>query len=775
MASSRHIQNPGVEINEIDRSQYGIEDNTLPNAPVVLTYGFASKGENYSLKWINSKQTLDDTYGQPTNEFEQYFYNSCTEILNRGGMCIAAKLPYYNNALEKYSYVEYEVKFSQDGDSSPCDNVLQSNDSNLTSFMHIECISSNESPNVYATLDEYDAYLTKHGKSLKANHFKIFDITNAQYGKFDGFLSSFLSSTEDELANDFLGIVPVVVTPANAMFFQNLLTSNEFTNSNLPIKFNPIESFTSIDSSKVNRNNLSNLFSLNSNDSVSSYSVVPLYSTQTIANDISTAYYYASQPSLSRTASLTFPMINHNYTGHFAVDHLKEIGVVVFKAVKDVSNNNKLNFKLLESFVGSFDPNARDNVTKASLFIDDVINSQSQCINFFSNIDIKKFEKTSTICTSLQPIMSLGFYKTDCKKHIDFTHSVMNGLTRVIDAASNSYTVPLDIVVDGGVSNVGWLANIAKEGWTDYHDNKTKEYLDVDICPRFSDYQFSFANGNDKGWSLVIKHMNDFVKYTRKDCIFIADGLRAFALDGDVKIVRKSCPKNTVATSIIPNLTHMTNAFDSSYSAGYCNWYYQKDASSGDYIWIPPSIKAAGVYIYCDTYFQPWSAPAGLTRGRLQDVVDVAFTPNEDEAGRIYNAQWNYAMNYPMDGIVIEGHKTFQTARTALDRINVRRLMLYLEKATARLARKFIYEPNTAYLRQRFVDELTPLFDDAMHREGIVEYAIKCDDELNTTQVIENNELRCRIAVKPVKTVDFLVVDFIVTRQNAIVSEEVLR
>ena len=78
-----------------------------------------------------------------------------------------------------------------------------------------------------------------------------------------------------------------------------------------------------------------------------------------------------------------------------------------------------------------------------------------------------------------------------------------------------------------------------------------------------------------------------------------------------------------------------------------------------DYFWCPPSIKAMGVYIYCDTYFHPWSAPAGTTRGVIGDAVDVAFVPTDADAGVIYSNSWNYAMSYPIDGIVIEGHKTF--------------------------------------------------------------------------------------------------------------------
>ena len=96
--SSRRLQNPGVEINEIDRSGYEKVDNSLPNAPVCFMTGFADKGEDMTFEWLDSKQTLDSTFGKPTNEFESYLYNSAMEVLNRGGMCIASKLPYDNES-----------------------------------------------------------------------------------------------------------------------------------------------------------------------------------------------------------------------------------------------------------------------------------------------------------------------------------------------------------------------------------------------------------------------------------------------------------------------------------------------------------------------------------------------------------------------------------------------------------------------------------------------------------------------------------------------------
>lgn len=107
--TSRSIEAPGIESREIDRSQEQKPDYSLPNAPACLVTGVASKGEDYTLQWINSKATLDETYGYPTNEPETWFYNAICEILDRGGTAIAAKLPYDNDALQKYAWRQWSV------------------------------------------------------------------------------------------------------------------------------------------------------------------------------------------------------------------------------------------------------------------------------------------------------------------------------------------------------------------------------------------------------------------------------------------------------------------------------------------------------------------------------------------------------------------------------------------------------------------------------------------------------------------------------------------
>ena len=836
--SSRNIENPGIQINEIDRSQYDKIDYSLQNAPTVLTYGFASKGEDLALTWINSKQTLDDTYGSPTNEYERYFYNSIYEVLNRGATCIAAKLPYNHESYQKYNYVQfdasnieyfntplsnivpnqlstigdihdslsiilntykisynieniinmisaidhlYEMSKSLSIDSGDLETIgdmknalekfinnslissefaaLQFNDSNLTSCLDIKYETSNKD-----SMEAIDAYLT-NSKALKLGKIRIYDITRSQYDAltaYNGCVKTVISSSSGLSGynyNDCLGIVPVIVTPANALFFQNLL---QFGNTSVDVDYSAYNETSGFNT--VNFNPRNSTFIVRNFSNIDSHSVIPIASLPDLNTD-STGYNYVS---LAQIAASSFPTINFNGPSHYDTTYLKCIGIAVFKAYADFNNDGKLNFELLESFVGSLRKTARDPMTNADMFIDNIVNSRSQYIRLFSNVNQKKEEIVATYAMSRQPAISLGFYKIDCAKKISYEKSLIKPLSQLLANASNKNSMPLDIIVDAGVSNIAQLAYVT--------NNKI---IDADKLPNVADIPWILGqDGVDlSGWKAILSKLDNFVKYDRKDCMFIADGVRSMCLDGNIKYIRKTKPENTVANTIIPKFRYMVNAINSSYSAGYCNWFYQPDYSvnGNSYLWIPPSIKAMGVYIYCNTYFHPWSAPAGQTRGIINDAIDIAFIPLDADAGQIYSNQWNYAMSYPVDGIVIEGHKTFQSQKTALDRVNVRRLMLDLERKISRIARQFVYEGNTAYTRQLFVDTTRTVLEDAVAGNGIQDYAIKCDEDLNTTNVIENNEMRCKIAVRPVKTVDYIVIDLIATRQSANVNEEVLR
>ena len=890
MSKTHTLEAPGIELREIDRSQEQKTDYSLPNAPACLVAGFASKGEDYTPQWINSKSTLNEYYGTPTNELETWFYNAACEILDRGGIAITAKLPYDNASLQKYAWREWKLgdvkeivtswddihieqikeiyyyllqvvkKLGQNEDlstikkwwnkiaeiahdelnanleydsndqisaivfnptsSNPIRHewtlngaarsleiilnnlginpyaILRLNDTELTSYIELTDAGSG-----VASLDILDKHLT-YSKSLLKNPVRIYDITRSQYETFDSHnCVSSLIDNEQEIqgvwTNDCLGIVPILVTATNALYFQNLLEVFESKEINSTFdqlaiqKFNLISGFGTLESGKVEDSCLTDVVytDFSSINLSGDWTTIPLSSSNP-KYDESNARMLRFEASTTLEAANLFPAINWRDSNHFEKDHMKDIGVVVFKAFKDTSNDSRISFAPIEAFVGSLDRTARDKITEASTFIDNVVNSRSKFIRLFSNADKKNLDRTSILVTKNQRATSLGFHKVQCRKIVTSQTSIMDALTKILEQCRDPNAIPLDLVVDAGVSNIAQL--IESSGYGE------KKVIDLDIYPRIADFGTAAAEAlcqcgcgcrdenkqirawtldsleDTRQWRLVLKKFDDFCKYTRRDCLFLADGLRTFCLEGDEKLVRKTKPSTSIATTILPKVKYLSNALNSSYSAGWCNWFLMADAHTGDFFWCPPSIKAASICIYCDTYFHPWEAPAGMTRGIVPNVVDAAFSPTNDEAGKMYNHQWNYAINYPIEGIIMEGQKTFQTEHTALDRVNVRRLMLDLEKQTIQVARHFLYEGNTTWLRQRFVDQLKPIYEDAIIGDGILDYAIKCDEEINTEQTIENHELHCKIGIKPVKTLEWIVIDMLISRQNANVQEEVM-
>lgn len=746
MASSRTINAPGVELHEIDRSGYTLQDNSLPNAPAVLITGFAKKGINCVPQWVNSMSTFIELFGEPDTEEEKYFYYACKDIIDRGGICIACKLPYRNDEYQKYRQFGYKLLPQQVSINNSDISDVNKIDSYLTSYAEISSMSDDAILS-YITEGIYDNY--KIGNvGVQQNTIKIVDInkTRLQTTNFNSI------SSIDGFTNDCLGIFPVLITPVNAIYQQNLLATVSGLSDNDIKSKRPV--YNALSTVGVNTPILTdNVKILDGFSQLLDENSIIKFS----SNDDD-----FSRISLNDIAGSMFPQIQFTDKHHIDPTYLKFITIVVIKAFKDSSNNNKVNYTVLESFTGSLDKYVKSETTKSTLFIDDIVNTNSKYINVFSNISSSTLKKISTLRIKDQTTKMLGFFEAECAKKID-VDLLVSALTNILDTCKDPNTLPLDIVVDAGVSNIAQLYDILNRLPEEERDN---------FIWRLNKY--SPQDEQTKKWSLIIKKFNDFCQYTRKDCMFIADGLRPFCLEGKEKLVRKTKIGSSIENDIVP-LIRQISGVNSSYAAGYCDWFQIIDEFTTILMWLPPSIKAASIYVYCDTYFHTWDAPAGMNRGRVPGVVDIAFNPTIDDAGKIYNQTWNYAMSYPIDGIIMEGQKTFQSKKTALDRVNVRRLLLSLEKNVIRVAKRFLYEGNTAYLRQKFVDTIQPIFEKARDGAGIIDYAIKCDDELNTADVIDNHELRCKIAIKPVKTIEFIVIDLICTNQIANVSEEVMR
>ena len=463
-----------------------------------------------------------------------------------------------------------------------------------------------------------------------------------------------------------------------------------------------------------------------------------------------------------------FSTIHPSENGGFEADHLKDIGVVVYRCYLDPAEGNKVSYEPVEAFCGSLFKDDKDPNTGVTKFIDTIINTNSQYINFFSNCYAstasKKFYKDDCDILIASPERGavLGLYSPMTKEDISITKSIYDGLNKAFEKVEDINKLQIDIVCDAGISNIASYlkAIFGDKGPYDLMitDDLGNSMLGMWKCKKHDDPAV-------KTWKTVVQKLDNFCKNVRKDCMFVTECPRPLVLQGQKKIIRDTKPANTIDANILPYLPAICG-LNTNFGAGYLDWFEMADDYTGDFFWCPPSIKAMGVMINCDVNYWYWDAPAGLNRGVIQ-CTDVAFSPTIKQAGPIYEKNWNYAINYPNDGVVLEGQKTFQTKPSAFDRINVRRLFLRLERAAYQVSRYFVYEGHTAYTRQRLVDALDPYFKEAKNNGGIYDYIIKCDEENNPPDVIDRNELHVQIGIKPVKTIEFIMIDFICARTGA--------
>jgi phage tail sheath protein FI len=217
------------------------------------------------------------------------------------------------------------------------------------------------------------------------------------------------------------------------------------------------------------------------------------------------------------------------------------------------------------------------------------------------------------------------------------------------------------------------------------------------------------------------------------------------------------------------NGVHTLNStrFDSDFAALYWPWVKIRDTTNRIDVWVPPSGCVIATYVRSDDLGAPWMAPAGMTRGIVPNILDVYSKPNLEERDLMYGYRnaVNPIISFPgIEGFLIWGQKTLQRRPTALDRVNVRRLMFYLEKRVRQESRNLLFEPHDQELRRQFVSISSRILSQVKVLRGLNDYIVKCDEELNTVDVIDRNEMRARIGVQPTRAAEFIYVEFSIHR-----------
>jgi hypothetical protein len=325
-----------------------------------------------------------------------------------------------------------------------------------------------------------------------------------------------------------------------------------------------------------------------------------------------------------------------------------------------------------------------------------------------------------------------------------------NGTARNFAALASDYTVSLSGGLDGGHPGADELS----DGIDLFED---VEKTDANLL-------FVGAAGSVAGSAAtsvtVIQHAIDNIAEGRKDCVVFYspdfdDVSNETQSDATTKILAK---KAAVGRS-------------SSYAVMDSGWKLQFDQFNDKYRWIPLNPDIAGLCAQTDTNFDPWYSPAGFSRGKIKNVVSLAFNPNKTSRDSLYKTAINSVVTFNADGTVLYGDKTTLAKPSAFGYINVRRLFIVLEKSIAQAAKYQLFELNNQFTRAQFKNMVEPYLREVQGRHGIYDFFVQCDETNNTPEVIDRAEFVASIYIKPARSINFITLNFVAVRTGVEFTE----
>lgn len=365
-----------------------------------------------------------------------------------------------------------------------------------------------------------------------------------------------------------------------------------------------------------------------------------------------------------------------------------------------------------------------------------------------SNSDASTKRFTITIRNSEGEILEAF----DCsKKVIDkdgfgrslYLEDVINNQSRYIRVTDNpAYDVPVDMPTQASLN-----------GGSDGNALSTGEFItawDLLSIPESHELSALIQGGVD---DVAIQNKMISIAESRKDCIAILD------------VPYSSISSSTPVTDMVAFSKVTLNA-NTSWAALYGAYVEVYDSYNDKILTLPPSGYVAGVYADTAKVAESWSAPAGLRRGKL-NVLGVSSIFTEGERDLLYKARINPIQSFAGEGIQVYGQKTLAAIPSALDRVNVRMLMITLSKAVCKTMRGFLFEENDRFTRDNAASIITNYLETVKRRRGVTDFLVVVDDSNNTPQEIDNNELIVDIYIKPTRSVEFIRVNGIINSTGA--------
>lgn len=767
--AKRTIQSPGVEIRESDLSL-----RTAQTGTTTYVAGFASEGPTDEVVGLGNISEFEQVYGTPKTPAERYFYHTTRAALNSSGSVLVNRLPYGDDAGQgfgsKVSVLAYPatvwdrtgLSLSQDATKEEATYLLGA-------------------PTQFEMTDaEYLQYkngeLVEQSSTLKTSFSGLGDLGHAALvvvnkaqtvidGQFNGYYIGVSDNTNLNPATDFDAIVNVKTATASPAA-SGLTAFTDVPASRFEFALTATPEFGT--------NPATNSISQVMEDRIAGYDV----SDREFDDTLNLGVFKLRQSVFSKEANRLDYLLEEGYNGSIGQYRQRnaENGGAPINFSLDTVNDQSRNVDVI---VNSFIADAFDGVqlnadgtpkkkirVYTEAFKDALAGGviSTTAAGLPADFFVTNFNDEVAKADSLLPLGSYGEVNLTTKS----IGSIPLKLDRALDRVRNDRKFDIDLIAEGGLGTIHTYmetanATLSARGFDDTRTTTAIEAL------RTSGDLDSTGEEARTAYTTVFNRFATFAGPVkdggRGDILFIADPIRQILVAGKSQKVQKDPTKNFY-TDIYWAMRHQFSNANTSYATVFANWMKVYDNYTGLYIYVPSSGFAASKMASTDAAVGPWGAPAGFNRGVITDADDLAISPNQRQRDDLYTVNLNPVANFADQGNVFFGQKTLLKKPSAFDRINVRRTFLYLEKITKKTMQFFLFENNTLFTRTRVANTLTPFFERVKAADGLYDFMIVCDERNNTGEVIDQNELVVDIYLKPVRTAEFVLVNFYATRTD---------
>ena len=767
--AKRTIQSAGVEIRESDLSL-----RTAQTGTTTYIAGFASEGPTDEVVGLGNISEFEQIYGAPKTPAERYFYHTARAALNSSGSLLVNRLPYgedngqgFGSKISVLAYpgTVWNQTLSATASSFETDNAtyvlgrptqFELTDKEYMQLKNGELFEFSDTPTEGFTgiTDLSGAALIVVNKGQT-----VVD------GQFNGYYVGLADNTNINPASAFEAI-DTVFTATASPGATGLSSFTEVPTSRFEFSLTATPEFGT--------NPATNSISQVMEDRIVGYDI----STREFDDTLNVGLFKLRQSVFSKESNKLDYLLEEGYNGsigqyrqrnsenggpqvNFSLDTIddqsRNVDIIVNPFISDALNGVRLNSdgtpaNKVRVYTKSLAAGlANGNISPVAAGVP---------ANYFSTFLSGGSLETAD---SLVPLGSYGEVNLKDKK----IGSIPLKLDRALDRVRNDRKFDIDIICEGGLGSIFTYMETA-------HTLSARGFDDTRTTPAIEAMRTSndLPELGEAARTAYTAIFNRFATFSgpvkdggRGDILFVADPLRQVLVAGKSQKIQKDPNKNFYVDIYWP-LRHQFSLANTSYATVFANWMKVYDNFTGLFVYVPSSGFGAAKMASTDAQVGPWGAPAGFNRGVIQDAADIAISPNQRQRDDLYTVNLNPVANFADQGNVIFGQKTLLKKPSAFDRVNVRRTFLYLEKITKKTMQFFLFENNTLFTRTRVINTLTPFFERVKASDGLYDFMLVCDERNNTGEVIDQNELVVDIYLKPVRTAEFILVNFYATRTD---------